>query len=558
MFKVINLRTSNPLFRSVRLVNQRSAIKLNQIRDYCYKQRDNQFNQWGDDVEPKDTNSLNKFKPKTKTGQLLRKQEEDMLSNLGLEKYVDLFEKNLKALKGESTPDEERQDMSFFEQFLNERQFVEHSLEDFEQFIDSDETRERIKNILKLYELEKYNTSQVPTRLTPEDIRSLLKTDDEYDQVKQLNYFFKREANKQTRKMRKNIDKRITEERLRKKHILAKNRTGLEYSPTGQPFYAKWKNTMFITFNKEALRKESERRIRDAILFGPRIVIDFGYKTDLFKPISLTTLRTQLNFCFWEIFRAKVPCDLQLCNLPKDGEKLDLLKKNLDLVSQTNCLFNLTDKSYNDLFPKSDLIYLTADAPKALEFVDPTKVHIIGGICDKFDHSDYSYQKARKENIPAYRLPLEDHFFFKHSRVLPMNLVIGILLKYIECKDWRQSFIGKIPVRKLKTPEELRLEQIRKVRKFYSKEKYFKIYKMNETDQRANKDGFAPNMFKSSHNSSSIEQPKVSPIYNPKHTPNFKIKYSPNQSSSRPAMQKHSINYKPRTQSNVIKNDDRN
>lgn len=83
-------------------------------------------------------------------------------------------------------------------------------------------------------------------------------------------------------------------------------------------------------------------------------------------------------------------------------------------------------------------------------------------MCDKFNRGSYTYQKALHEKLPVYKLPLDDYFFFKHDRVLPMNLVVGILCRYLETEDWRKALVSKIPIRKLKTPEELRLEQIRK------------------------------------------------------------------------------------------------
>lgn len=525
---------------SPRLINdgqsQWTGCYLN--RNYCYKQRKNPFDQWDDFEEPTDEKILEKFKSKTKTGQLLKKKEEEVLSNLGLEKYVELFEENLQASSDRPFTEnkDDGEEMKHFERFLDERQFKEHRVEHFKPLIDCDETKKRIEQILKDYELEKYNTSQVPTRISIESMEELLKLDSLADQIAYFNYLFKREAKKYTKKAKNEILKAETSARLKAKFSHSEKRTGLEYTNTGAPIYAKWKNTMFIQLNTIQLRKENDRRVRDAILFGPRLVLDFGFTEEIYKRHALSTLTTQMYFTMSEVNKAQIPFHLNLCNLPKQHPAYKHFTQTFEYITQTNCLLNITGKSYLDLFPKQDLIYLSPDAPKTLETVDPNKVHIIGAICDKFNRNTHTYQKAKSEGIPVYKLPLEDYFFFKHDRALTMNLCVGILQKYLEVKDWRKAFIGRVPVRKLKTPEDLRLEQIRKVRKFYSKEKFFKIYKMNEEEE--NEPTFKPNFFKPKEQT----VPTSPRFYNPQYTPSFKIKYTPNYKSNE-TVQKHSVNH---------------
>lgn len=136
-----------------------------------------------------------------------------------------------------------------------------------------------------------------------------------------LKYLFNRESRKATYRMKHLIEKEETEKRLLEKHSSALNRTGLEYNKeTGAPLYAKWKNTMFISFNRETLRKESDRRMKDAALFGPKLVLDFGYDDEIFEKRTFTTINTQIIFIQSELTNAKQPFHLNLCGLNLNSE----------------------------------------------------------------------------------------------------------------------------------------------------------------------------------------------------------------------------------------------
>lgn len=131
-----------------------------------------------------------KFKPKVtskKNRDFVTKQEKEDLESLGLEKYAELFEENLNSfseeakLKAMSQDNESDPKQSiYFNKFIDERVFKEHNLEDFKTIYKDDlKLKERIKRILKVYELEKYNTSRVPTELKENDIYDLLNFEDE-------------------------------------------------------------------------------------------------------------------------------------------------------------------------------------------------------------------------------------------------------------------------------------------------------------------------------------------------------------------------------------------
>lgn len=179
-----------------------------------------------------------------------RIKEQTTLENLGLDKYAELYDANKQTFQQD--PDEER--LNYFEKFLEQRVFKELTVEMYEELIDSDDKREEIKQILRDYELEKYNTSNVPTNLSLNDMKELLNFT-KREQEAHFLFLYKREVAKTIRGFKHEVEKVNTHLNLTKKHEASKKRSGLEFNEDGAPFYAKWKNTLFISFNRSMLRK---------------------------------------------------------------------------------------------------------------------------------------------------------------------------------------------------------------------------------------------------------------------------------------------------------------
>ncbi|KAJ3023569.1 tRNA methyltransferase 10 [Thoreauomyces humboldtii] len=94
------------------------------------------------------------------------------------------------------------------------------------------------------------------------------------------------------------------------------------------------------------------------------------------------------------------------------------------------------------------LVYLTADSPNTLTDLDESKNYIIGGIVDKNRHKYLCFNKAKSLGIPHAKLPIEAYLNMATRKVLTINHVCEIMLKYLETKDWKASFLHAIPARK--------------------------------------------------------------------------------------------------------------
>lgn len=59
-----------------------------------------------------------------------------------------------------------------------------------------------------------------------------------------------------------------------------------------------------------------------------------------------------------------------------------------------------------------------------------------------------SQHKNFLQGIQTAKLPIEACIKLASSRVLTVNLVVEILLSWLECKDWKEAFFKVIPTRK--------------------------------------------------------------------------------------------------------------
>ncbi|KAI9247317.1 guanine-N1-methyltransferase [Sporodiniella umbellata] len=114
--------------------------------------------------------------------------------------------------------------------------------------------------------------------------------------------------------------------------------------------------------------------------------------------------------------------------------------RNVDFFSEP-----LTEK-----FDKENLVYLTADSENVVRELEEGKTYIVGAIVDKNRHKNICKEKAEKEGIKTARLPIGDYMSFASRKVLTVNQVVEIMIKWLDCNDWKEAFEQVIPSRKLK------------------------------------------------------------------------------------------------------------
>jgi tRNA (guanine9-N1)-methyltransferase len=104
---------------------------------------------------------------------------------------------------------------------------------------------------------------------------------------------------------------------------------------------------------------------------------------------------------------------------------------------------------FHEAFPTDKMIYLTADSPNRLDTLEEGHYYIIGGIVDHNRYKNLCLTKAESLGIQHAHLPISEYIQMASRRVLTVNQVIEIMLKYVEYKDWKRAFLECIPQRKI-------------------------------------------------------------------------------------------------------------
>ena len=97
---------------------------------------------------------------------------------------------------------------------------------------------------------------------------------------------------------------------------------------------------------------------------------------------------------------------------------------------------------------EGDTIYLTSDSPHTLDRLQPYSTYIVGGLVDKNRHKGICYQTACDRGIKTAKLPIGEFMEMQSRFVLATNHVVEIMVRWLECGDWAESFVRVMPKRK--------------------------------------------------------------------------------------------------------------
>jgi tRNA (guanine9-N1)-methyltransferase len=101
-----------------------------------------------------------------------------------------------------------------------------------------------------------------------------------------------------------------------------------------------------------------------------------------------------------------------------------------------------------DAQEEGEIIYLTSDSPHTLDRLQPYIVYIVGGLVDKNRHKGICYKTACARGIKTAKLPIGEFMEMQSRFVLATNHVVEIMIRWLECGDWGESFMKVMPKRK--------------------------------------------------------------------------------------------------------------
>ncbi|XP_073136500.1 tRNA (guanine(9)-N1)-methyltransferase [Henckelia pumila] len=211
-----------------------------------------------------------------------------------------------------------------------------------------------------------------------------------------------------------------------------------------------------LTEGRKGLRKErmdqrsEERgrkieRLNEAKFNGQNVVIDLEF-AHLMSSAELHSLVQQIMYCYSINGRCASPAHLWLTGC--QGEMHNQLQQ---IPGYDRWIIEKKDQSYFESFldQRENLVYLTADSEIVLDELDSKAIYIIGGLVDRNRWKGITMKKAKEQGIKTAKLPIGNYLKMSSSQVLTVNQVVEIILKYLEMKDWKESFFQVIPQRKI-------------------------------------------------------------------------------------------------------------
>lgn len=156
------------------------------------------------------------------------------------------------------------------------------------------------------------------------------------------------------------------------------------------------------------------------------------------------SLKQQLMFCHAENKKSESPIQMIITGISDD------LSTKISEVSLGNWPVEMHRETYINIFEIEKLVYLTADAEEVIDDFEAEKIYIIGGLVDHNRLKMVTLDKANNQGIKTAKLPLHKFPDVKvdWSKVLTINHVFSLILKFVDSRDWPAAIEGSLPTRK--------------------------------------------------------------------------------------------------------------
>lgn len=203
----------------------------------------------------------------------------------------------------------------------------------------------------------------------------------------------------------------------------------------------------------------ADHRMARAALFEDPIVVDFSFIDSLYyheiRDVALQLMYVR-SLAKMSAFERTPTLNLIFCNVQKPWEENQIFKvlesRNQKLEDIAKGPVTITEKSYLDLFPKEDLVYLSPDARHY--FHPDDGIPIIGGIIDTTTTAKLSYGKAKKEDLKIRKLPIDMVTKVYGNKCLALDHVVNYINVLRFTGDPYQAY-NVLPLRKRRPPKKL-------------------------------------------------------------------------------------------------------
>lgn len=278
-----------------------------------------------------------------------------------------------------------------------------------------------------------------PQEMTEDEVQTLSELTTKSSRKKYLKYLAIREGHRLSRK-EKQVQRRAEREAaVKEKENGAEDGSDQEGS--------KIQNSLFLKFWGHSFDRVYAWRIAQAMLFDQPLVFDFSYESNMSRREVENTVSQMLEVEGWNR-RAINPFHLHFCNLQPDGSYHRELVKRYTPEVWDRLLVTSTERHYIDLFPREQLVYLTADSPNVLHSFDHSKIYIIGALVDRSIQPGLSLANAKRLKLATARLPLDEFLHWESgAKNLTLDQMIRIMLSIKVTGKWEEA-LTFVPGRK--------------------------------------------------------------------------------------------------------------
>ncbi|KAJ2520746.1 tRNA (guanine(9)-N(1))-methyltransferase [Coemansia sp. RSA 1939] len=185
---------------------------------------------------------------------------------------------------------------------------------------------------------------------------------------------------------------------------------------------------------------------------GCRVVIDMDFD-DRMSQREVRSVCAQVGRCYAVNRQTAAPVDLHITRLHGQARR----HFDTSMAQHRNwdpSYVAMEDAEYLDLFPAGRLVYLTADSPNVIESLDSASVYVIGGIVDKNRFPRLTLEKAAAQGIAHAQLPIAKYVRMATRKVMTVNQIFEMLVRFLAVGDWERAFVDVIPSRKFKDGRE--------------------------------------------------------------------------------------------------------
>ena len=347
-----------------------------------------------------------------------------------------------------------------------DRQFEDLTLDKFKCLIKDDETAKKIELIISEYEYEKFTTLRVPTTLTVDNVKLML-NENRANRKRRIHYLYQTEIAK--------INQLVARKQHSEEYWSKKNeeyfkrdepRTGI-FNNNGELIYGLWHNAIGSKISSSTTKRKYNSRLVTAAMFNQKFILDLGFDDDM-EFYEIRHLCKQISGLYsYNKYQSEQPFDIHFCNVRTDKLFMQNLPKFLE--NYQNSMISFHEKSYLDLFPKENLIYLSPDAQVPLMNYNCDDIYIVGGIVDRSNKTQkrLTYIKAKDEGIRTARLPINEYIMWKSGhKELCVNHVFQILNHWAMTWDMEYSLKKNIPERNQRNEEEIAELEARRFDKY--------------------------------------------------------------------------------------------